>query len=59
MGRTEGQSPGGFQRVYFCNDETMEEKFDYAKAIAELDRIAAKVENPGIIIQVGTIRAMI
>lgn len=24
----------------------MEEKFDYAKAIAELDEIAAKVENP-------------
>ena len=24
----------------------MEEKFDYAKAIAELDQIAAKVENP-------------
>lgn len=24
----------------------MEEKFDYAKAIAELEEIAAKVENP-------------
>ena len=24
----------------------MSEKFDYAKAIAELDEIAAKVENP-------------
>lgn len=24
----------------------MEQKFDYAKAIAELDEIAAKVENP-------------
>lgn len=24
----------------------MEHKFDYAKAIAELDEIAAKVENP-------------
>ena len=24
----------------------MEEKFDYAKAIAELEQIAAKVENP-------------
>ena len=25
---------------------SMEEQFDYAKAIAELDEIAAKVENP-------------
>ena len=24
----------------------MDQKFDYAKAIAELDEIAAKVENP-------------
>lgn len=24
----------------------MEEKFDYAKAVAELEEIAAKVENP-------------
>ena len=46
MGGTEGQSPGGFQRVYFCNDESMDKKFDYAKAIAELEEIAAKVENP-------------
>ena len=28
-------------------DKDMEEKFDYSKAMAELEEIAAKVEDPG------------
>ena len=28
-------------------DKDMEEKFDYTKAMAELEEIAAKVEDPG------------
>jgi len=35
--------PGGPRESY---DRANMEKFDYAKAIAELEEIAAKVENP-------------
>ncbi len=36
--------PGGPRESY--DRANMEKKFDYAKAIAELEEIAAKVENP-------------